>query len=212
MKQQAGVKSPKAGGGEASGKYAPIEPGNYLALVESAEIGHFEGGYKGVPGTFSYLKITPNLTIFNPEKTKINRQDIVVGTVDEDEALYRPDGDPEKPALYSLAGFFISALGFVDSEGVIDVAGFDPELVGGQIIRVVVANTKFKGRDGLDKIKNEAVGFFAPKQADVTENGWFFDDNTGMVFLNEQSALDYAELKIALAEKAEDPDWGESEI
>lgn len=177
-------------------QYATIEPGYYTARVVSAKEGSFRHGFKGQRGTFNYSKITPDFVLMNEAGTRINRQDVVMGVVDDEGFLYRPDGDDSKPALFSDAGFLLGAMGFKDADNMVDVGQFSSDLVMGQIITVKVANERYEARDGSTKTKNKIEGFYPLNDAKIEdlqlvgENGmWFETDEQFNSFLEARERL-----------------------
>lgn len=184
------------------GNFTPIKPGKYLVEVVSAEEGHYKAGYKGVDGEYNYLKIRPIFKVHTPEKVvDLKFQDITIGTLDEDGALFRPDGDTEKSALFSGAQFFLSAIGFVnevtDEEG--NVLGeevaldqYHTSLIGGQYFMGVV-ETKSYVSQGQPRQKNEIVNFFNLSDEQVAEFGLYRSDS-GMVFRSEEQAALWLDL------------------
>ncbi len=122
--------------------------------------------------------------------------------MDEHDVLYRPDNKDDKPALWSNGAFFLGALGFITDDGLIDLESFDPELVLGQVIRVTVKNKAYEKRDKSAGVKNIIDGFWNVKKADVEELGLYFDElRSGMVFLSEAAADDYAEAVLQHSEE-----------
>jgi hypothetical protein len=193
------VKATVSNGGNS--EFAPITPGFYLARIDGAKEGNFQGGFKGVSGKFNYLKITPEIVVLNEVGTTINRQDLIVGAVDSEGFLFRPDGNTEKPALYSEMGFFLSAVGFIDDEGNVDLNSFDPRLLCGQVVSVKIENETYD-KDGEQRKKNVVRGFFPVKDKHIEEYGLVL--HGGFYFQNEDDARHYEELYDAIADEAVD--------
>lgn len=183
----------RRGGNGGGGKFAPVKPGRYLAIVESVEVGHYEAGFKGAKGKFSYLKVTPEYRLLNEAGTVINRQDVTFGVQDNDGVLYRPVDDG-KPALFGEAQFFLSALGFVDADDNIALEKFHPALVCGQVVAVRVDNKPYESNTGEERLKNVITGVFAVDEKDVEEHGLFRDSIAGMAFLHEDAVAKFEEL------------------
>lgn len=184
-----------------SGRYSLVEPGYYTAVVSGCKVGTYTGKFKGLKGEFNYLKLTPEFTLFNEAQTLINRQDITLGVVNSDGVLYRPDGDDEKPAMFTDGAFFISSLGFVDEAGNVDIEGFAPELVAGQVIRVRVGTENYTDREGETRAKNKITGFYPVRDEDVDNLELY--PSRGMIFLSEEAASAWDELYDAVREDAE---------
>lgn len=168
-------------GANDAGKYAIITPDYYLATVKKIESKSVTNPNTGI----TYLKIVPHFEIHNDAGTTINRQEFVVGTIDENGALYRPENDG-KPALWGGkqgAQYLLFALGLLKSTGVegqyaIDA---DPDDVVDQVVRVRVETGEYES-NGETKQKNVIANVFA-LNADQAEKGGFIFEN-GAVFLN----------------------------
>lgn len=196
---------PKArqGNGGNSGQYAPVEPGYYVAVALRADEGKFNAKFKGQKGTFDYLKFTPEILLLNEAQTIINRQDIVIGVVDGDGYLYRPDGNETKSPLFSDARFFLEAVGFVNENEEVAYDTFSPELITGQVLRVRVDNETYTDKEGNDRQKNIITGFYPVREADVEAFELHVDEETGMVFRDADSVALFNETYEALLEDAE---------
>ncbi len=134
-----------------------VPPDYYLAIVKSVK---FDGsnrwavkGHKSTAkdGKWTHWKLTPDVVLINDNGTLINRQDIIVGAV-EDGALVRPDGDTEQSPMWSSAQYFLGALGLLttDDSGEYTL-DFDPDLITNRIIKVKTAVGGYiKGETGFD--------------------------------------------------------------
>lgn len=196
----------KSEAGSGVNRFAVVPEGYYTAVVEAADQSRYTAGQKGLQGEFDYLKITPKFVLFNDEDnsprkgTIINRQDWVLGAVNSDGALYRPDGDETRPALYSSAGFLLNALGFVkyeDGKRVVDIETFEPALVAGQVVRVHVKTATFEGKNGQGT-KNEIAGVYGVREGDIKNYDLVTNDGE-MYFFSQEKADAYIELKAELA-------------
>lgn len=87
-------------------------------------------------GLWTYWSVTPNVVLVNENKTVINRQNFQIGIL-QDEALIRPDGDKDKPVIWSEGQYLLGALGALkhDEDGNF-VVDFDPELILNLVIKV----------------------------------------------------------------------------
>lgn len=108
--------SSAAGGNNAA--FDLVEPGYYDAMLRKmtvsthrAKFGKFAS--PDADGKWEYLKLLPDVQLLNEAKTLINRQQLTVGVLYEDE-LIRPDKDPEKLPVWGGtqgAQFLLQALG-----------------------------------------------------------------------------------------------------
>lgn len=188
------VRAPQGGGG--ARRYALIPEGVYVARVDNGKQETYQSKKNN---KISYAKVTPLIVLLNENSTEISRQDITLGVIDSEGYFYRPDGDEDKPALFSEAIFMLSALGFVyvDDEGneLVDLAGFDAGLLLGQHVKVKIEHDSYTDRDGNERQKNRITGFYPLDEADIEEYGLYFDGETGMVFADENRAAIYLELR-----------------
>lgn len=179
--------------------FAPIAPGFYVAKVTGASEGTFLASFKGAPGRWLYLKLTPEFVLLNENGTTINRQDWIVGVIGKEgddpgnRQLIRPDNDEGKPALFAQTAFLLDALGFVDSEENVALDQFHPTLVNGQHVLVKVENRPYTAKDGEERLKNEIVNVYALKQADIDRHGLYEAPN-GMVFETDEDYYTWTEI------------------
>lgn len=184
-----------ASGGGSSNRFDVIEPGRYIARIVKAKQSKFQGSFKG-KGKFTYAKFTPEFELINDNQTLINRQDFVLGAVDDEGYLFRPDGDDSKPALFAEAAFLIGAAGFEDDEGNVDLAAFEPELLLGQHVVVIVETSEYE-KDGETRQKNVIKRVFPLRESEGEDlelyhaaNGmWFADEDAAERFYSVEDDL-----------------------
>lgn len=136
-----------------------IPSGYSLAVVNGMVLGSYEGKANGVKGKVTYWKVTPDITLMNGNKTIINRQEITLGAV-KNGALYRPDKDSGKPAIWALAKYCLSTLGLLenavnDDGEVIEgefVLDFDTDAIMNRVVKVRVGIGGYiKGEQTFDE-------------------------------------------------------------
>lgn len=115
-----------------------LPEGIYHASIKEIKTDTFEGKYAGQPGKFTYLKIVMCLLI-NPgskDAVELKFVDIMVGNINEDGELFRPDNDDSKPVIWSQAMYLFEALNMFDENG--DLM-FDTETLSQQYTERVMA-------------------------------------------------------------------------
>lgn len=163
-----------------------ITPGFYFAQVVGGELGTREGKWNGVPGKFTYQKLTPHFEVFAEQSgdspvaapldnpVQITRQDFTIGALDKDGFLFRPDGDGSKSPIWggrNGVADLLKALGFAD------ISEFDTVLLSGQVVKVRVDNENYEKVDQdtgdvVTRTKNVIIGVYPVSAAIVEANEW----------------------------------------
>lgn len=129
--------------------YVPIEPGFYTALVRGVEDKFYYAPFKDIKnpdrpdGKWKYVKLVPELVLFNDNGTVISRQDLILGVQDEKTgAFIRPDNSNDSPIWGGTNGaqFMLVALGLFspNSDGTYTL-NLDTDRLTDRIVRVKVA-------------------------------------------------------------------------
>ncbi len=123
-------------------KFEIVPPGYYFALVHGLKMDTYQAPWKGVPnpatadGKWTYVKITPDLELFNANGTVVNRQETTVGVL-EGGNFYRPDQDSTKSEIWVEAQYLLRSLGLLSkgNNGKF-VLNFDSELIHDRVVSV----------------------------------------------------------------------------
>lgn len=175
--------------------YRTVEPKVYFATVT----GISQETFKGRDGT-TYLKIQPEFELHNEFRTKINRQDFLMGYWDDEKKqLYH--NDPTKSVVWggdSGALFFLKSIGaFRDGGDGKFVLDFNAKLTKDRIIKVSTSIAGYvKGNTELTKLVSTAVNFAKMANEAVYEMSehkvrvWTMSDlERIIVYFNEQHGL-----------------------
>lgn len=201
------------GAGGNSNKYRLAEPGWYTAIVR-----------KVVSSTFTdkqgvvRMKVTPLIELVRNEDgeipvIEISRQDWIVGAINKSGALYRPDGDESKSALWGGSGgaqYLLLALGLLTQTAPGKYAiNVDIDLVKDRVVKVKVETAVFQrpnpqpGQDVEGK-KNLITQVRSLADSDealaerVEEFGYYLGSNrqvyeSELVFNNQERILEAGE-------------------
>lgn len=140
-----------------------IEPGFYVAVLNTLKLGEYRAAFKGhkssaADGKWTYWKITPDITLLNDWGTIINRQDVQIGVM-ENGQFVRPDGDTSKSAIWTAAQYFLAALGLLskDDNGEFTL-DFDDATILSRVLKVKVGTGGYiKGERGYSPSEMEAM-------------------------------------------------------
>lgn len=154
--------------------FAPVKPGRYTAVVRSLKSKTYRAGYGAhksgdADGKWTYLSLTPDVVLANPEGTIINRQDLTVGVIDAEGNTFRPDGDTSKPSIFGGergAQYFLTALGLVGSDG--KLIPFDTDNIKNRVVVVNVGLAAYQRGSSGQKGVEELAGDFAKIKPDWT--------------------------------------------
>lgn len=134
-----------------------VKPDYYTAVVKGLKFsGDKRWAVKGTKskakdGKWTHWVITPDVVLLNDNKTQINRQDVIIGAV-EDGELVRPDGDTTQSPIWSVALYMLTSLGLIhkaeDGSYPLD---FDPDLIANRVVKVRVGVGGYiKNETGFD--------------------------------------------------------------
>lgn len=192
------VNLPANGGEGSSARYDIIPEGYYTAVVKSVKYEEFEAGYKGQPGKFTYGKYVPTIELLNDNQTTVNRQGFILGVLDKNKDLYRPDGEPGSAIFGGETGakYLLTALGEVDSDG---NATLDERLWFERVVRVKIVTGTYKNKDGVPGTKNVVKEVRTVSAQTIEEGGFYLAE--GRVFLTEATYDAFVALRERLADE-----------
>jgi len=148
IKTDRDMTSKSSGGGGVPTKYQLIPPGRYPARVNSFECSSFK-----TKAGHEMFKLIPQVRVLNENMTEISRQDFIVGYIDEDGCIFRPDGDDEKPSVwtgYAGASFMLEAMDmyYQDEETGEWVLDLETDGLLDRVVIVVIATGGYIKRKG----------------------------------------------------------------
>lgn len=168
-------------GSDSPVSFTPIKPGRYTAVVRGMGMKEFRakhGEHKSADadGLWTYVRLTPNVMLVNDNATVVNRQDYVLGVVDANYRLFRPDGKTDKSPIFgneSGALFMLIALGMVNGDGKTLSVGFNPDNIKNRVVVVTVGLAAYNALKGSKERLNSEELYAKFTQA--AGGRWEFD-------------------------------------
>ena len=144
-----------------------VPAGHYMATVLNVKYKETQHKH-AVPnpshpkGFQTYAKLTPRVQLHDEDETILERQELVLGTLDEDNRLFRPQEDGKSPIWGGDGGalFMLVALGLLsrnDETGTLTLDE-DTDDINDQIVRIETSfNGYVKGLSNWDSEKMDAM-------------------------------------------------------
>ncbi len=193
-------------------KYGAIKQGFYTAVVASAKDGSYRSNFKE-HGTWTMMTVAPDLRVEHEgDMWSFSRHDLIVGAVDEDGVLTRPDGDASKSPVWGGDGgamFFLKELGcFVDNGDGTYALDLDTDTLAGRVLRVKLVVESYCKADRQYNMRNAEFGAWLAERG-VSASGEIDVIRAVVTAFNEEHTLDMNIKSVPVAFYALTPEHAE---